>query len=206
MFMGLFYLFSKHVWQMANLCFPHKWLSHLLQHVFTFSKVPIAFFVTWIVLFILAYSTYSCFIMTWRRGIDHSSLISAYPDGFLKMTRETPIVVWLLMWGFISDVINCQPNSKLFVLVSLAFIAYIAWLLTLLISRIEANATSVHFLVLRLQVREATRWSGMSIPPLVKLYILCVYDFFFLSLVTYSRVPNNRKGWNNRGVRNCINY
>ena len=52
-----------------------------------------------------------------------------------RLLEIPPIVIWLVMWGLMSDIINSQPNSKLFVGVSLEFIAYIACLLTLLISR-----------------------------------------------------------------------
>ena len=61
-FMWLLYLFSKYVWRITNLCLPHKWWSHLTKRALTFPNVTFAFFVTWIVLFFLTFSTYSCFI------------------------------------------------------------------------------------------------------------------------------------------------
>ena len=56
---------------------------------FDFPQSVKHFFVTWAVLFFLAYSTDSCFAIIWRCGINLSSSIKVYPHGFLKITRET---------------------------------------------------------------------------------------------------------------------
>ena len=52
------------------------------------------------------------------------------------------------------------------------------------------------------------KWSVLRcVPPysnISKKCLLCLHEK--LEIVTYSRVPNNRRGWNNRGVAHCNNY
>ena len=151
--------------------------------------------VTWAMLCFLAYSTYLYFtIISWWGIADQEiySLIKVYPDGFLKVTGETRNRNWLFMWGLINDIINSPQNSKLFVFISLVFIAYINWQLTLLISGKKANATSLFFFFpffffffcCCLQVMEPIRWSGFFDTSFSEIVYLIQSYVFFLSLVT----------------------
>ena len=73
---------------------------------FDFPQSVDCFFVTWIMLFFLAYSTCLCFTILWGWGIDLSSLTKVYPEGFLKITRVTPNQNSVLIWA-----ISSIPNQ-----------------------------------------------------------------------------------------------
>ena len=145
---------------------------------FDFSQSVNRFYVTWAVIFFLAYPIYSWFTIIWRLGIDISTLIKTYPDGFLKITRETSNRSSVTHGRFDKRYHQFPTKFKAFyTCISCIHCIYCLISMTLLLSRTYVNVTSVHLLTSK-GTYALIGYVGTTFSKIV--YFICVCFLLFV--------------------------
>ena len=106
---GCFMFFQSMFGKWKNICFPM--MITFTTTCFDFPQSVNCFFITWVVLFFLADSTYICFTIIGGGGLAFPAWSRYTLMDSSRLLERPLIIIWLLMWGLISN-INHQFLTK----------------------------------------------------------------------------------------------